>query len=248
MSDKPSDISDKITVLVFKDNFAARTFQIPLAWISRFGVLATIVFSFAFMSVVFAVKYYLLASKVDLSHIQDLEQEIADLKSAPKPIEAKTNEAVSLKVETSPSPTQSSFLFTMFPSSVTSLPPNQKALPFTIQKPKTVWQEDTLKVRFALEYLKNDQGSQQGRILILARGPEIVMAYPPGILNRAGAPNLISPEEGESFSVSRFREVKADFGPVTSKDAIQDVEIFIMNKDNQILIYQKLSLKDSDSD
>ncbi|MGZ3708165.1 MAG: hypothetical protein ACXWPM_04980 [Bdellovibrionota bacterium] len=54
------------------------------------------------------------------------------------------------------------------------------------------------------------------------------------------AESLIAPDKGEFFSVSRYREVKADFGPVRSQDSLKDVEILIIASNGQILIDQKL--------
>src|SRR5262249_1040595 len=144
-----------ITVLIFKDNFAARTFQISLRWVSQFGILFTLFTVLAFASIIFATRYYLLASKSNPSHVRDLEQEILDLKSNIKVLETTHNEATAKKIVNktpqSPTPT-SSVLFSGFPTTVSGNPPNPATLHFVIQNPETSWQQNTLSIRFSLQY------------------------------------------------------------------------------------------------
>lgn len=265
MNQKPAEVSDKITLLIFKDNFAARTFQIPLKWISQFGIFFVVFAGFTFVSIAYVARYYFIVARGSPAHIRDLETEITNLKSSIKLMKTTPPETPDHKASTqtpSPPPTPS-ILFSAFPGTLSGTLPDPGTLHFVIQTPEFIWQQNTLNIRFSLQYRaappkssssegnvgqeKEPQGSQQGRIMILARGPDTLLAYPSGVLAQAGASNLLNPEEGESFSVSHFREVSADFGPLPSKDSILDLEIFVFNKDGQeILAYQKFSLKDSE--
>src|SRR3954471_4861249 len=89
MNQGSTEISGKVTVLVFKDNYAARTFQIPLNWISRFGIFLGILVGLTTASVFIAFKYYRVAVRTDPSRVQDLEQELTDLRSNLKSLDAK---------------------------------------------------------------------------------------------------------------------------------------------------------------
>ncbi len=248
MNHGANEISDKVTVLVFKDNYAARTFQIPLNWISRFGIFLTIIIGLGAISAFLAAKYYFVAAKNDPTHILELEQEVSDLKiniktlesqvTAPVPLPSVTHKAQNIQ------PLNSGNNFSAFPITTMNAQtqiPDPASLPFSIQDPKATWRGKTLKVRFALQYLKEDRGHQEGKILILARGPESLFSYPPGTLNRIGSETLIIPDNGESFSVSKFREVQAEFGPLHSQNSILDVEIILFNPEGQILAYQKVT-------
>ncbi len=135
----------------------------------------------------------------------------------------------------------SAYQFSAFTDAHLGTPPPLSELPFTVQAPKLTWKSNTLQVRFALQYIKGDQESQQGRIIILARSPESLHAYPNGILNLPGKTTLISPENGEFFSVSRFREVKAFFGPLNAQETISSVEVYIFDSAGKILVYQALT-------
>jgi hypothetical protein len=253
MNQGTAEISDKITVLVFKDNYAARTFQIPLRWISRFGALLGVLSLLAVGNSLVALKYYRIAAKTDPTRTQDLEQEISEMRAHIRQLEVRAVDSSSrtpsqpISQPPPPAPDQTitskppiALSFPILPEQLAANLPNPTSLPFSVQTPKATWKGKTLKVRFALQYNKNDQGSQQGRILVLARGPGGLLAYPSGVFNFDQSKGLISPEKGEPFSVSRYREVRADFGPVQSQADIHEVEVLIFNKENQLLTYEKV--------
>jgi len=262
-----TEISDKVTVLVFKDNYSARTFQVPLRWISKFGLFLSILIGVTAISAFLAIKYYRIASRSDPTHVQELEQELTDLRINLKNLESKavettqhvttSNNAASQSVgpnstansenpdrkKSAPSQISSNQLpvFTAFSSSVQTQIPDPSSIPISILSPKLKWRGSTLRVQFALQYSRSDGSNQEGKILILARGPESLLSYPSGTVNKVGTENLLSPEKGEPFSVSRYREVKANFGPVRFRSDIQEIEILLFNKEGQILAYQKVA-------
>jgi len=281
--------SDQVTLMVFKDNFSARTFQIPFTWISKFGLLLGALFGITFLSTFFAVKYYSVSRRADLDRLQDLEQEIIDLRARATTAEAAAKSAtitaatqvqvtapavnapaqstataplpvptVTVTVTATPEPVAnatpaapvtmppivpagSQLFFTAMPSTIHLKPVAPEALPLTMQSPRAQWRGKTLGVRLALQYNKQDGGNQQGRILIFARGPESLLAYPAGVMTKIGSGSLFAPEKGEFFSVSRYREVRAEFGPMKSNDSLTEVEVLILGPENQILIYEKLA-------
>jgi hypothetical protein len=106
--------------------------------------------------------------------------------------------------------------------------------------PRVTWRGKTLRVDFNLQYTHANKGSQQGKILILARGPETLLAYPDSAFAPVGSPSLVLPDHGEYFSVSRFREVNAEFGPLRSTNVIQEVEILLFNKEGKLIVYQRV--------
>lgn len=255
---------DNVTLMVFKDNFAARTFQIPVSWFSRFGIFLGLLIGVAITSVFVAVKYYRIAQHSDLAHLQDLEQELAEAKAnassaassqaspqqtaAAAPTNPSTpSAALPVQPDTNavPPATGVPISFNELPSSFQLQVPDRSTLNFTLQPPTATWRGKSLRVKFAFQYTKTDQGTQQGRIFILARGPDTLLGYPTGIFRPQGDPVLIDLEKGESFSVSRFREVKADFPAVKSKESIQSVEIFILDSQSHLLAYEKISPKQS---
>ena len=253
-SNKSAEISDKITLIIFKDHFSARTFQIPLHWILRFGLLISTVAVLGLLGSIYAVQYHLLAHRTDPSRVKDLELELSDLKTALKTMESKTIEIHSPLTASSPRlPIASSSaivastpskLFSAFPQTVSGVLPNPTELHLTIQNPKLKWNKNILNVGFALQYALNKSKEntlpQHGTIIILARGPETLLVYPSGVMGHAGAPNLITPSEGESFSITHYREVNADFGPVKTPEALKEIEILIFDQEGQLLIYQNI--------
>lgn len=266
----PSALSNpgEVTVLVFKDNDTSRSFQVSLGWITRLGFAIGSVVVVALLSAFFALKFYRVARKSDPVRVIGLEQRINDLQTTnqgletrlaaaskgqttatqpeavnilPVPAVTVTPVAESAAVKSSPG---NSILFGALPRATRDLSADAAKLPITVSPAQVSFGNNgrALKVGFNIQYGGPAQGSQQGRIIILARGPNTLFAYPEGVLSRAGADSLIVPDQGEYFSVSRFREVKADFPDLrgAGNGQIQDVEILIVSLENQLLFYQKI--------
>ncbi|MGK5084991.1 hypothetical protein WDW37_17010 [Bdellovibrionota bacterium FG-1] len=263
---KPASKADEVTILVFKENQAARTFQLSLNWIQRFGTLVGLLIGVTLLSAFFAIKYYRVARHTDPTHVNNIEQELSQLRTTNKTLEAKISQAavaVTAPIATPAAPPVASAppvivsappaqapaviapggsipLFSALPRQARNLSEGAAKLPFTVSPAKLTWTGKSLRVAFNLQYTATDEGSQQGRIIVLARGPETVLAYPNGVFSRAGAESLIGPKQGEYFSVSRFREVKAEFGQLKNASQILDVEILIVSLEGELIFYQKV--------
>lgn len=273
-SDNSSSKNDDLTVLVFKDNSVARTFKVPLGWISRLGLIVGIVTAVAVLGIFLSTRFYFLARQAsksgDPSYVQALESENSDLKTnlkqaqtatavqttavgpapAPAPTVTVTVTATPAAVAPPPAaePAQPLVMsmaagpgFTALPSNII---PAFTDSPISIYEPKVKWagrsSSATLKVQFFIQYTREDKGNQQGRIILLARGPQTVVSYPPGVLNGPDNSSLIAPDNGEYFSVSHVREVKTDFGPFKSSKEITSVEVFLVSADQKLLVHQIL--------
>lgn len=256
---------DDLTVLVFKNNSSARTFAVPSHWISQFGLITGLVISLAILSFFIAIRSYWLNSQNhsagNPAYLMELEQKIAQFESAKKALEqppqqnsAPANPLTQTENGAAPQTSQppqanpqnttaavnSTTIFSALPpSALPALPTTE--VPISITEPKIYWRGRTLKVQFFIQYSKEDKGNQQGRILLLARGAETLLTYPAGILNTEPGSSLLAPEKGEYFSVSRIREVKADFGPMKSPNTLQQVEVFIVNVEGKLLVHQFLT-------
>jgi hypothetical protein len=129
------------------------------------------------------------------------------------------------------------FLFKALPDQVQATPAD---VPIILGSPSARWNGKTLAVRFNLQYISKASGGQQGRIVILARGPGMILSHPGQVFQETGKDILIDPNKGEFFSVSRFRDTKADFGPISSRDAISEVEVLVLSTSGQLLIHEKI--------
>ena len=246
---------DELTVIVFKDNYAARTFRVPLSWISRMGSWLGLIAAIALISSVAATKYYRLARIGSPARVNELEEELSGLRASYGTLQAKfvTAETARAVPETSgpnvpntahpapppavstpaiPPPFEKSsgpaLLFQDLPAGIDARPSHESAKgSVTLALQRMHWRGNILDLQAALQYTRTDGGNQQGLIVILSRGPETLLAYPEGVLNPGSAATLIAPERGEYFSVSRYREVKASFGPVRNPSALNELEILI---------------------
>ena len=256
MEKKQTYSSDQITVIVFKDHLTSRSFQFPMKWISRLGLVIGIITFFSVFGSALAIKYYRIASSSHSSNLHELELEIDDLKAQLKKWESHSigssvqstassstgDSTPSSNHVTNPTLKNGPLLYSLFPTQTQFLQSPQQDFPLQIQNPKFKWVNQTLSVEFALEYKKNDSGNQQGRIVLLAHGKNTLMSYPEETLNLVTQdepnPTLIHPERGESYSVSHYRLVSATFAPLGSKKALQTLEVFLFNREgNQLLFH-----------
>lgn len=229
--------------MVFKDNLVARTFCVPLGWLSRFGGLIGLILVTCVILAATAARFYELSRKGDPGRADLLQSRIASLQEQLK--QAQDNPAGQSASLPGPAdsvgaPSRQSLLFSALPASTQAPPGDPKQVSIRLQNPKLTWIGQKLNVEFALAYSLEDGGSQQGRIIILARGPETLLAYPEASLNGAESGWLVAPEHGEYFSVSRYREVKAEFGPLENRSALRQVQALIFSQSGQLLIEQTL--------
>ena len=120
--------------------------------------------------------------------------------------------------------------------------PDRASLPIVISTPTVSWRNETLQVNFNIQYISADGRNQQGHIVVIAGGPDRMLSYPSGVVNPPGSDDMISPERGEYFSVSHFREVNAELSGVHSPDSIKNVEIRIYDHDRHLMILEKVDL------
>ncbi|MGK5087789.1 hypothetical protein WDW86_09540 [Bdellovibrionota bacterium FG-2] len=261
MNKKATKTSDLITLLLFKDNRSPRTLQFSERWFHKLSILIGFFVITAIVSTVLALTYFQKLRNSDPTHLQDLEQEIGRLKEANRHLESKESVVQSAAPTPSAFPIQSSesenssppaapgkpaenisgapYLFSGLPQQQTpKAAPSQTELSISLTAPKIYWKAQTLIANFALQYTKEDKGNQQGKIIVLARGEETLLGYPESLFQAAGQASLIDPSKGEYFSVSRFREVSAEFDSVSSRKLLKTVEIIILNSAGEILIHQ----------
>jgi hypothetical protein len=271
-SEHSSELNDELTVMVFKDNSAARTFKVSLSWISKLGLVIGVVTAVAVLGVFLSTRFYLTARQAsksgDPAYVQALETENSSLKTSLKQAQTQvaavpvaTQAPVAQTAPSAPAPTVT-VTVTAAPAAAnapvataplvsTALGPGFSALPssitpdfagssISIYEPKVKWSGKTLKVQFFIQYNKEDKGNQQGRIILIARGPQTLSSYPADIFTSGDSPALIAPEKGEYFSVSRIREVKADFGPAKTTRDFTAVEVFLLSTDQKLLVHQIL--------
>jgi hypothetical protein len=261
----PAAAVNDVTVLVFKDNYASRTFRIPLSWISRFGFALGACAAVALVATVLAVRYYRTARNANPVRVQELETELDDLHASYKSLESKLASAqaangTGAESPAAPAPTVTvtttpavpaaatvpvnavtppkPVLFSALPISRLARMPDPATLPFKLVQPKVQWRKNRLSIALAIQYTSEDGGNQQGRIVILARGGHTLTAYPDAVMNAAGAETLLAPAQGEYFSVSRFREVRAEFGPLQD-DTLKTAEVLIFDTQGDLLMAER---------
>ncbi|RYZ71732.1 MAG: hypothetical protein EOP09_04225 [Proteobacteria bacterium] len=243
-------MKEKLTLVLFKDHQNARTFELPLHRIERTGILYVLVIFLTLLSSAFMVRaaYRMWSAKSEgsVEKVQSLQHELTEVRASYQALQAH------LSGQSSSSPGSAngslrSILFTSIPSqSLRSPLPSRESLSFRLEPLKFRWQGNFLQVSTAIEYRKGDEGNQQGNFFIVAQGPQNLYAHPEGAFSEAGQEVLMDPESGEYFSVSRYREIRARFGPVERHDQIQSLQLFMFDKNKNLIYFDRISLKDLD--
>ncbi len=210
--------ANQVHVVLFKDQYYSRTFKVSFLWLKRLSIFLSLGLLITLCIIAFSLKFAWRAKKNSLEHIRQLEAEIGNLKET--------------KNVPAPLPTP--------PTIPAQNLPDPSTLPIRVMESKALWKGSFLEVSFNIQYIKEDGGNQQGTIVVLALGSDCIFSYPPGSLNKSDIHSLIHPSRGESFSVSHFRAGEAKFGPFSSHLA-QEVQILIYNKENKILLIEKLT-------
>jgi hypothetical protein len=119
-------------------------------------------------------------------------------------------------------------------------------LKIALTPPQVQLKSNRLQVKFAIQYTADDGKNQQGRIVLLARGPSGILAYPEGVLNEMRAETLLAPERGEFFSVGRYREVINEFDlPPTNPSQWKEIEVLIFQSDETLLLRERIDIIES---
>ena len=100
------------------------------------------------------------------------------------------------------------------------------SVPLAIDAPTIRWDGRKLGMKFNLRFTGKEGENQQGHIVVLARGPDTLLAYPSGVIGGIDSRALLDPAQGEFFSVSRFRETRVEFPAVSSKIVSLEVLLF----------------------
>ncbi len=265
-SENPSRDSDEnLTVVVFRQNDTSRSFQVSLRWIKQLGWLSGALVLLTAVSVILALRFYREAKLADPSRVHELERDLKDLKLAHAKLETKNGTPGSTasplpeqiaSVAQGPSPAPAShpavsppgaivaaeppgMPFTLFPGGTQAIPaPDSR--PINISQPKISISGRVVRAKFAFQYIADDQGSQQGRFVLLARGADSAHVYPAGALGTGSAGSLILPDKGEYFSVSRYREVNAEFSVGAHGSMPTSLEVFVFTPDGKLYMHQTL--------
>jgi hypothetical protein len=247
----PQPATDAIHFLVFRDHLPSKAFAISSRWIDRLGWGVGILTLVTVASLLYAARSYRLTRDVDPSHLRDLESQIATLQAS---LEAAKNASVAPIAPPPPAvpppatdaaaPVASAPITPAIPATsladFAQMPTRPAAeLAFSLASKSLKWRGSTLNLKFKIEYTRGDGGNQQGRIVLVARGPRQISGYP-RTLFETDKPIQILASRGEYFSVSRSRPVNADFGPFTARNEIDYVDVLIFDLQDQLLFFERM--------
>jgi hypothetical protein len=94
--------------------------------------------------------------------------------------------------------------------------------------------KEPMTLSFELHNSEPGTSVQKGYIVVLARTKTAMKAYP-NVLNPKG-PYLVDFERGESFQVSRFRMVNAQFDTYDPRDPVSNFQILIFKRTGELLL------------
>jgi hypothetical protein len=256
--------TDKVlTVQVHHQNLDPRTFKVPVKWIYRTSLFAWFLIAISLTSIFFAVKTYRMKGGNQSGTIMDLEQEVRDLKktnevlsstvtSAPAAGTKNTTAATTTSSsttsdqnarDTKPEPEigqaldSSEGLWTGLAPHIT-LPPAGATPVVQLSDVKINWQGKFALITGVVAYRDQGKGSQQGHLVVLARGRDRIYAHPDNALNVASSSFLFNAENGEYFSVARFRILKTKLGPFETPSQLGQIQVYLFDLDQKLILTQ----------
>jgi hypothetical protein len=251
--------SDKVlTVQVHHQNLDPRTFKVPVKWIYRSSLLAWFLIILSLTSIFFAVKTYRMKGGNQAGFIQDLENEIRDLKRENNSLSSNASTAVSSNAVSTPSAMKSEDpqardtkpeneagqlmevhegVWTGLAPHIT-LPPAGNTPSVLLSDVKINWQGKFALITGVVAYREQGKGSQQGHIVVLARGRDRIFAHPEHVLNLPSSSFLFDANNGEFFSVARFRILKTKLGPFESPSQLGQIQVYLFDMDNKLILTQ----------
>lgn len=251
--------SDKVlTVQVHHKNLDPRTFKVPVKWIYRSSLLAWFLIFLSGASIFFAVKTYRMKGGNQAGFIEELENEIRDLKRENNALSSNTaNTAVSTTAATPATPKNDDpnareskpesepgqlmevqeGVWTGLAPHIT-LPPVGTTPTVMLSDVKINWQGKFALITGIVAYREQGKGSQQGHLVVLARGRDRIFAHPDHVLNLPSSSFLFDANNGEYFSVARFRILKTKLGPFESPSQLGQIQVYLFDMDNKLILTQ----------
>ncbi|MBU6375046.1 MAG: hypothetical protein KGQ59_03550 [Bdellovibrionales bacterium] len=241
----PRSLKTTLKVLVFQDGLSSRNFEIPISWISKLGWYLGGSLAVTVLSLSLAVHYWRQSHRAQPERLRELENQIrllveAQQKTQTKPAPAPALTPASLPVASTSAPAPAPVPTRALEQALVPSPLSDSTLdevplvarpsvPVQISSSAIRWQGRKLKLQFDIRFTGEEGKSQQGRIIVIARGPEALLTYPSGALQGLPSKKLFDPEKGEFFSVSRYRQTKVEFAALDSQ--IDTLEILIFGND-----------------
>lgn len=233
--------SDKVlTVQVHHENLDPRTFKVPVKWIFRSSILAWLLIVISMTSVFFAIKTYRMKGGNQSEQISELEKEIHELKTSGSKATSPSSEDVKAS-DTKPDEEPGQILnskdgiWTGLAPRI-SLPPRDYVPTIELNDVKIDWQGKYALISGIVAFREQGKGSQQGHLVVLARGKDRIIAHPDDVLNLSQSSYLFNAENGEYFSVARFRILKAKLGPFESPSQLNHIQVYIFDTDNKLIL------------
>ncbi len=243
-----------LTLRVHLGHLNARTFKVPLKWISRSALLAWTLLAVACIASTYAIKEYVSERSARPELVKELENEIQELKIAlekkgttPPPATSGTHDqnikADAMATNEKPNPAAGTAIegkegvWTGLAENVVA-PPAGNTPPIKLEEARIDWQGKYANFAVNVLYREPGKGSQQGHIVVLARSNDLVFAHPEGVLNTGSGAFLFNPNKGEYFSVAKFRVLKTRFGPFENQKQLSEIQVFLFDLNNNLIMVQ----------
>ncbi len=249
--------------MIFKDQLPARTFQLPLRWIPWLSTTITLGVIALLGTALFSVQQSLIVhrlrnqlghapqpSPAELNELTQLRQEVEKLRSAAVVALANAPAANASQPATQPSAMSDSpdlpAISAPFGGTLNTQTENgaKEDTKIVLNNIQTTFKNNRWSIKFNIQYKLDDGGFQQGRFTLVARGPGAVLAWPKPVFQfQKGNQPLVDLGKGETFSVARFREVKADFGVIEGQEGLKELLIFLIDPQGKLLMQKTVPLK-----
>jgi hypothetical protein len=238
-SSKKNRLDKVLTVQVHHQNLDPRTFKVPVKWIYRTSLLAWLLIVITLTSVFLAIKADRMKTRGQNTIVQSEPTGISPSPETTSNRNAEDSKASDTKPDAEPGqPMEAKEALWSGLAPNIAMPAKGFVPPIDLGDVKVNWQGKFATITGVVAYREQGKGSQQGHIVVLARGKDRIYGHPESVFNTGNSAHLFNAENGEYFSVARFRMLKAKLGPFESPAQLDQVQIYLFDLENKLLITQ----------
>ncbi len=249
-----------LTVTTSFEGLRPRTFRVPVQWFQRSAIIFTVAIIIALATSALLIRERALVQDASPQKLRELEDEIQALRIAlerkgtalPNNVasSAPAGSATSvdrLATDEPAAPPLGSVALSGKPGFWNGLADgvtnrSNTAATIRTEQPRIVVRGKYIEFTLNVLFGNPGEGNQQGRIVALARGEDRVLAHPRGALNIDATRAVVEVDRGEFFSVSRFRVLKATFGPVESPGDLREIQVYFFDLQKNLILTENFPI------
>lgn len=242
---KSARTKDPVKVLIFKDGDISRGVEVSENWLLRAGLLLLSLTAVTAVSAVLAFRVYW-HSRPFTDNALAPPVTVAEPMTPPSPaisVAAPAVAPVAPAVTAAPAAATLAENLSRFVAQLPTSSQASEANRLDVASPSATWSGRSIVVRFNIQTLTAESpGARQGRFIVLVYGKSGVVTFPMETLE-AAQPSRLNLRRGETYSVARFRSVRAVVDPRPGLRETTDLRAEVLLLDSELNLIVRKSIE-----